>query len=59
MKKIWQVWTENEKESQQTGFIVNERILFKGTESACKRWAGKKPGLHVGYLIVEEEIKDD
>ena len=48
-KKIWQVWMENEKASQELGHISDEKILFTGTESACKRFAGKDITKHVGY----------
>lgn len=52
-KRLWQVWTENEEESRKQGVIVNEKVVFSGTESACRRYAGKKKGLHLGYAPLE------
>lgn len=48
-KRIWQVWTQDEEESNRQGVIVDEKILFSGTESQCKTFAKKIPNAHVGY----------
>jgi hypothetical protein len=48
-KGIWQVWTENEEESARQGVIVDEKILFSGTESQCKTFAKKIKNAHIGY----------
>jgi hypothetical protein len=48
-KKLWQVWTENDKESAKQGCIVDEKTLFIGTENECRKYAKTIPNAHVGY----------
>lgn len=54
VKKLWQVWIENEKESAKQGYIVNEKILFTGTEQECKKYVKTIPNGHIGYDLNEE-----
>jgi hypothetical protein len=57
-KITWQVWKENEEESQKQGICIIEKILFEGSESACKKYykqnGGSKSELHVGYDITDD-----
>ena len=54
VKKIWQVWTENDVESKKQGLIVDEKILFTGTEQECKKYAKNISNVHIGYDLNEE-----
>jgi hypothetical protein len=49
MEKMWQVWTQDEDASRKAGLIVNENVIFYGTEKACRRFAGKDLSKHLGY----------
>ena len=59
MDKIWQVWTENTEESEKQGHLVDQKILFSGTNKMAhdfyKIFGGAKKGLHIGYETGGEE----
>lgn len=62
MKKIWQVWKEDILISN-LGPVNSDIVIYEGSETNAKKYykknGGNKSGLHVGYLIVEEEIKNE
>jgi len=53
--KIYQVWIENEKESQKQDRIVDEKVLFEGNKTNANKYykshGGASAGLHIGYIL--------
>lgn len=50
----WQVWTENDKESEKQGHIVDEQTLFEGSKQNCLKFIKQHEHeynqvLHLGY----------
>ena len=57
IKKVWQVWEEYEVDNK--GVIVNDKILFEGSETEARKYYMKhgknKAGLHLGYVIPDNQ----
>ena len=55
MKKKWEVWIE-ENVTHAEFVILEMKVVFKGSKSACYKYydknGGSKAGLHIGYDLV-------
>lgn len=60
-RKIWQVWTEKDIPIN-FGMINGDRTLFEGSEKAARKYykdhGGMRSGLHLGYLIPEDDLRE-